>query len=143
MASIELADRAAARRDDDDDDDDVPSTSAATASRDDDIERGWLDRDTTEDDDKSSIDGLNEDGYFGNADGAWIASDRVPLVLRTEEERVRRERANAATSLREDVELLCAQWGWLLVAGAFCVGLLLAVLWFFVLEVEPGHPGVR
>jgi len=142
MASIELADRAAARRDDDD----VPSTSAATASRDDDddddVERGRLDRDTTEDDEKSSIDGLNEDGYFGNADGAWIASDRVPLVLRTEEERVRRERANAATSLREDVELLCAQWGWLLVAGTFCVGLLLAVLWFFVLEVEPGHPGV-
>ena len=58
MASIELADRAAARRDDDDD---VPSTSAATEARDDDVERGRLDRDTTEDDDKSSIDGLNED----------------------------------------------------------------------------------
>ena len=101
MASIELADRAAARRDDEDDNDDVPSTSAAMSSRDDDdVERGRLHRDTTEDDDKSSIDGLNEDGYFGNADGAWIASDRVPLILRTEEERVRRERANAATSLR-------------------------------------------
>lgn len=142
MRSIELADRAGGGGGGTS----APSTSAPARVGIGDVERGKQRRDDDEDDVEddedasSSIDALNDDGYFGNADGAWLTSDRAPLVRANLEDV--RARWDAGTSFREDVEELFAQWGWFIAASAFCVGLLVVVVWFFVVEVEPGHPGV-
>ena len=72
---------------------------------------------------RAPIGGINEDGYFGDADGAWLPSDRVPLVLRA------REAAMAAgEDYGRDVRTFLGAFGWPIAASAFCVFLLIFAL---------------
>jgi hypothetical protein len=94
--------------------------------------RGRDDATTRDDDDdardaaspgRAPIGGINEDGYFGDADGAWLPSDRVPLVLRA------REAAMAAgEDYGRDVRTFLGAFGWPIAASAFCVFLLIFAL---------------
>lgn len=67
--------------------------------------------------------GINDDGYFGDEDGTWLPSDRVPLVLRRQREEMR-----ATTDVRSDWIELFERFGWLIAASAFCVFMLVFVL---------------
>ena len=105
---VELGHRAeASTRDGARDDDD------ARARDDDDGERDDAARDGDASPGRAPIAGINEDGYFGDADGAWLPSDRVPLVLRARE-------AQMASFLDA--------FGWPIAASAFCVFLLIFAL---------------
>ena len=120
---VELGHRAEASTSDAARDDD------ATTRDDDDDARDATTRD--DDDDardaaspgRAPIGGINEDGYFGDADGAWLPSDRVPLVLRA------REAAMAAgEDYGRDVRTFLGAFGWPIAASAFCVFLLIFAL---------------
>ncbi len=105
--------RDATTRDDDDDD----ARDAATRDDDDDDARDAASPG------RAPIGGINEDGYFGDADGAWLPSDRVPLVLRA------REAAMAAgEDYGRDVRTFLGAFGWPIAASAFCVFLLIFAL---------------
>jgi len=115
---VELGHRAeASTRDGARDDDD------ARARDDDDGERDDAARDGDASPGRAPIAGINEDGYFGDADGAWLPSDRVPLVLRA------REAQMASTvDYRQDVRSFLDAFGWPIAASAFCVFLLIFAL---------------
>lgn len=100
------------RRDtaDDDDDGDVESAETSTPAR-------------------VPLGGLNEDGYFGDADGAWVPSDRVSLVLMQRE----RERERTTDAI-EDFKVVFERFGWPIAASAFCVFLIV-----FAIEVFNGR----
>jgi len=68
----------------------------------------------------SVVAGMNDDGYFGDADGAWLADDRVPLVLRAREAELAEDAGIAG-----DVRTLISSFGWYIAASMFCVGMLL------------------
>lgn len=73
--------------------------------------------------------GINEDGYFGDADGAWVPSDRVSLVLMQRE----RERERTTDAI-EDFKVVFERFGWPIAASAFCVFLIV-----FAIEVFNGR----
>jgi hypothetical protein len=73
--------------------------------------------------------GINDDGYFGDADGAWVPSDRVSLVLMQRE----RERERT-TDVIEDFKVVFERFGWPIAASAFCVFLIV-----FAIEVFNGR----
>mgnify|MGYP000229138207 CR=1 FL=1 len=100
------------RRDtaDDDDDGDVESAETSTPAR-------------------VPLGGINEDGYFGDADGAWVPSDRVSLVLMQRE----RERERTTDAI-EDFKVVFERFGWPIAASAFCVFLIV-----FAIEVFNGR----
>ena len=112
---VELGHRAeASTRDGARDDDD------ARARDDDDGERDDAARDGDASPGRAPIAGINEDGYFGDADGAWLPSDRVPLVLRARRRDGARDYDGRATFLDA--------FGWPIAASAFCVFLLIFAL---------------
>lgn len=96
--------------DDDDDGGDVESAETSTPAR-------------------VPLGGINEDGYFGDADGAWVPSDRVSLVLMQRE----RERERTTDAI-EDFKVVFERFGWPIAASAFCVFLIV-----FAIEVFNGR----
>lgn len=94
----------------DDDDGDVESAETSTPTR-------------------VPLGGINEDGYFGDADGAWVPSDRVSLVLMQRE----RERERTTDAI-EDFKVVFERFGWPIAASAFCVFLIV-----FAIEVFNGR----
>ena len=84
----------------------------------------------------SGVAGMNEDGYFGDADGAWLSDDRVPLVLRAREAELAEDAAIVG-----DVRRLVESAGWYIAASVFCVGMLLfAAEWWGRREATAHRP---
>ena len=69
----------------------------------------------------SALDELNQDGYFGSADGNWIDDDAAPLVLMQKS-----HHAMDAPTLKEDMRELWRVYGRKIVVSAVVVGILVA-----------------
>ena len=69
----------------------------------------------------SALDELNQDGYFGSADGNWIDDDAAPLVLMQKS-----HHAMDAPTLKEDMRELWRMYGRKIVVSAVVVGILVA-----------------
>ena len=61
----------------------------------------------------SALDELNQDGYFGSADGNWIDDDAAPLVLMQKS-----HHAMDAPTLKEDMRELWRMYGRKIVVSA-------------------------
>ena len=68
----------------------------------------------------SALEELNQDGYFGSADGNWIEDDAAPLVL------MQKSNTMDAPTLKEDMRELWRFYGKKIVVSALAVGILIA-----------------
>ena len=68
----------------------------------------------------SALDELNQDGYFGHADGNWIEDDAAPLVL------MQKSSGMDSPTLKEDLRELWNFYGRKIVVSMLAVGILIA-----------------
>ena len=68
----------------------------------------------------SALDELNQDGYFGHADGNWIEDDAAPLVL------MQKSSGMDSPTLKEDLRELWRFYGRKIVVSMLAVGILIA-----------------
>jgi hypothetical protein len=82
----------------------------------------------------SALEELNQDGYFGSADGNWIEDDAAPLVL------MQKSNTMDAPTLKEDMRELWRFYGKKIVVSALAVGILIASIAIVSMQTSERSP---